>query len=82
MSRILFLFCLLFIQVVASAQRVSPLETLGDAAWEKGDWYTAHAFYEQAYFKDTTEFDITVKYAESLRMVKEYDEAAYFYAFG
>lgn len=70
---------LIFSTYQSISQKKSPLEILGDASVENGDWYTAHAYYEQAFLKDTTEFDITVKYAESLRMVKDYNKALYYY---
>ena len=77
--RSLLLLVLFICPVFSIAQNSAPLVALGDASWDQGDWYTAHAYYEKAFLLDTTKFDVTVKYAEALRMVKDFSKAEYYY---
>jgi hypothetical protein len=60
-------------------QRPENWIELGDEAWNEADWYSAYVYYKNAFDMDSTEFDATVKYAEGLRMIKNYKLAEYYY---
>lgn len=61
-------------------QTVRSLTELGTRAENDGDWYAAAHYYHQAFALDSSNFDATVRYAESLRHIKEYPLAAYYYS--
>lgn len=76
------LWCTIFavgISLVTQAQRPENWIELGDEAWAEADWYSAYIYYQNAFDMDSTEFDATVKYAEGLRMIKNYKLAEYYY---
>lgn len=78
--RIAFLTCL-FISLLSSgiAQSLKQWETLGDEAMQDQDPASALVAYREAFLLDSSIFDLTVKYAEALRLTKDYKQAAYYY---
>jgi hypothetical protein len=61
------------------AQKPNDWIKYGDQAAEDGDWYAARHYYEEALQLDSGSFDIQLKYAGALRMVKDYKKAEYYY---
>lgn len=61
------------------AQSPADYLLMGDAEVERNNWPAAHGYYSQAFQLDSTSFDVQVKYAESLRNIKEYKTALYYY---
>ncbi|MFZ6051378.1 DUF1573 domain-containing protein [Halocola ammonii] len=70
---------LLFMPLVVFAQKASTWIESGDQAMERGEYYTATQRYHEAWLLDSTSFDLTVKYAEALRLSKQYQEAERLY---
>ena len=83
MTRItLFLAVLFFLGSATSAncQKSRDWITLGDQSAENSDWMAALTCYQKAFVLDSAEFDYAVKYAEALRMTRDYEKAEYYYA--
>lgn len=53
---------------------------MGDESWAKNDWYASKIYYEKAFVLDSANFEATRKYADALRMTKDYQAAAHYYA--
>jgi tetratricopeptide (TPR) repeat protein len=67
------------LQLTVFAQKASTWIESGDEAMENGEFYTATQRYHEAWLLDSTSFDLTVKYAEALRLSKQYQEAERLY---
>lgn len=78
-NRLVILLLTFTIAISSSAQKVKDWEEIGDQAWEDKDWYSANLYYQKAFELDSADFDMTVKYVESLRMIKDYTKAEYYY---
>jgi hypothetical protein len=70
----------LFISPIALSQTPAQYLRMGDLAVENGKWDEAFSFYQQGYDVDSSNFDLTVKYADAARNIKYYQLAEYLYA--
>lgn len=61
------------------AQKPAQFVRMGDDAAAAGRHAEAEAFYRQAYVLDSSSFDITIKYAEEARIMKDYRTALNLY---
>jgi tetratricopeptide (TPR) repeat protein len=52
---------------------------MGDEAADARNYPLAESFYRQAYLLDSSDFDLTVKYAEASRQIKDYRTALHLY---
>ncbi|MEM7361370.1 MAG: tetratricopeptide repeat protein [Pseudomonadota bacterium] len=78
--RLLLLLISLFITTItAQAQKARDWITLGDERAEQNDWMAALSCYTNAFELDSAEFDYALKYAEALRMTRDYAKAEYYY---
>jgi tetratricopeptide (TPR) repeat protein len=73
------LFCFGFGVQTASGQKAKEYIALGDRAWQEENWALAHHYYKEAYVIDSLNFEFGVKYAEGLRMIRDYSEALRLY---
>ncbi|MFT5245838.1 MAG: hypothetical protein ACI943_000572 [Gammaproteobacteria bacterium] len=83
MTRITFFLGLLFFlgsATSANGQKSRDWITLGDQSAQNSDWMAAMTCYQKAFELDSAEFDYALKYAEALRMTRDYEKAEYYYA--
>jgi len=64
---------------VLHAQKPAQYVKLGDEALDAGRFAEAEGFYRQAFALDSTSFEVTQKYAETARMIKDYALASRLY---
>lgn len=64
---------------ILCAQKASTWIESGDRAMEESEFYTAAQRYQEAWLLDSSSFDLTVKYAEALRLSKQYRGAERLY---
>ncbi len=82
MARITFFLCLsvcLGLATSANGQKSRDWITLGDQSVENADWMAALTCYKKAFELDSADFDYALKYAEALRMTRDYEKAEYYY---
>lgn len=70
---------LLMLPTLLFGQKVSDWEELGDEAFDQGNYAKAALAYEEAMLLDSSLFNLTVKYAESLRLSRDYGRALHYY---
>ncbi len=70
---------LLIIPISLSSQKLKDWIELGDEAVDQLDYAKAAAAYAEGMKLDSTDFDLTVKYATSLRMIRDYNHALWYY---
>lgn len=63
----------------AFAQKPAQYIRMGDEAADARNYPLAESFYRQAYLLDSSDFDLTVKYAEASRQIKDYRTALHLY---
>ncbi|MFN9800635.1 MAG: hypothetical protein ACK54P_11525, partial [Bacteroidota bacterium] len=63
----------------AFAQKPAQYIRMGDEAADARNYPLAESFYRQAYLIDSSDFDLTVKYAEASRQIKDYRTALHLY---
>ena len=74
------LFCLfLLIPLGLFAQKQKDWIELGDGYMADNEYAQAAAAYQEGMMLDSTNFDLTVKYAESLRLSRDYNRALWYY---
>lgn len=69
----------LILASIAKAQTFKQWTEQGDLASEEGNYEAAAHYYGEAFQLDSTNFDITTKYAEALRLARDYQRAKYYY---
>jgi tetratricopeptide (TPR) repeat protein len=69
----------LVIALSSFSQSPADYIRMGDAEVERNNWPAAHGYYSQAFQLDSASFDALIKYAESLRNIKEYKTALFYY---
>ena len=69
----------LFLATIAKAQTFKQWTEQGDLASEDGNHEAAAHYYREAFQLDSSNFNITVKYAESLRLSRDYQRAKHYY---
>lgn len=79
MTRLILLLFLISIAFSSQAQKSKTWLKKGEEAKSVGNWPLAHACYEKAYEMDSADFDNTIPYAESCRMMKMNERALYLY---
>ena len=63
----------------AFAQKPAQYIRMGDEAADARDYPLAESYFRQAYLLDSSDFDVTVKYAEAARQIKDYRTALHLY---
>ncbi|MCB0762780.1 MAG: DUF1573 domain-containing protein [Flavobacteriales bacterium] len=79
MRRWLIVGLVLFVYAAACGQKAREWEALGDTRADEGDWLAALTCYQHAFELDSAEFDYGLKYAEALRMTRDYEKAEFYY---
>jgi len=77
--RILIIAVLLLQYLPGSSQKAAHWIEMGDAAMDKQEYANAAYCFEQAMLLDSASFDLNVKFAQSLRLSKDYARAEYYY---
>jgi tetratricopeptide (TPR) repeat protein len=81
MSRILVaLMSIFFVYSLFAQSELKQLIRYGDELFDRGDYYYAKIYYEQALELDNKTISIQWKYAEILRAYQDYENAAIYYA--
>ena len=76
----LFVICFLLCSNSGYAQNQKTLIKYGDKSFSENDFYGASLYYKQALLVDSSNINLTYKYAESLRLYNEYELAEQHYA--
>ena len=69
------LFCCLVISVSLDAQVFTANLEAGEAAFDRGDYYKAMSYFEEALAYEKEDYDVWYKYAESARLFDSYAKA-------
>lgn len=77
--RVITLWLLLAIPAVAGAQTFKQWSVLGEQAITDGQYLDAALYFGEAYELDSTQFEITIRYADALRLSRNYVEARRLY---
>jgi hypothetical protein len=77
--KLLLIFCFFALISEIHSQSLKQWEALGDEAMENNDPASACVAFYEAFSLDSTIFDLTVKYAETLFLTKDYKLAEYYY---
>jgi hypothetical protein len=63
----------------AQAQSMKQWVDLGTEALDAGEYLNAATYFHEAYQLDSTNFDVTIRYADALRLSRDYNEAMRLY---
>ncbi len=74
-----FLLVLSTIPALAGAQTFKNWMQLGTEAMEEGEFLTAAIYFQEAFTLDSTNFEATIRYADALRLSRNYVEAERLY---
>ncbi|MBL7899566.1 MAG: tetratricopeptide repeat protein, partial [Crocinitomicaceae bacterium] len=78
-SAVISFFFILFLSAEAHSQSFTQLMEFADQKVAEGDYYYAIQYYEQAMKIDSNSVEVLWKYAEALRMYKDYPKAENYY---
>ena len=70
---------LMLLQSIGFGQTKTQLITEGDKSFEEGDFYGSGSYYKMALDYDSLDLELTMKYAEALRLQNNYTKAGYYY---
>lgn len=76
---IIFIIIISALYCSANAQSMEKLIKNGDAELEAGRYHQALSWYKQAFDSDTNSIDANFKYAEGLRLTKDFGKALWYY---
>jgi hypothetical protein len=74
--------CLAFTGVFSAATQAQTLKQwvdLGTEALDQSEFLNAATYFHEAYQLDSTNFDVTIRYADALRLSRDYNEAMRLY---
>lgn len=77
--RVITLWLVMAIPAVAGAQTFKQWSTLGEQALTEGQYLDAALYFSEAYQLDSTSFETTIRYADALRLSRNYIEARRLY---
>ncbi len=77
--RVFLLWLVLYIPAAAGAQTFKQWSTLGEQALNDGQYLDAALYFGEAYTLDSTSFETTIRYADALRLSRNYVEARRLY---
>lgn len=77
--RVLIFWLALVIPAVAGAQTFKQWSTLGEQALADGEYLDAALYFGEAYELDSSNFEVTIRYADALRLSRNYLEARRLY---